>query len=128
VNKGAQPLEVLFHPLDAAITLHQYVALCVVQVHHDAQSALAMSSDGRLRNSLWNCANVNVAVVVSDSVNDVDGTFSFLPVIIHPGVVIALGGEVGHVSIAQDSYPYDIDFWGGFKGDLFGVNLVMNDF
>jgi hypothetical protein len=85
VNKGAQPLEVLFHPLDAAITLHQYVALCVVQVHHDAQSALAMSSDGRLRNSLWNCVNVNVAVVVSDSVNDVDVTFPCLPVIIYPG-------------------------------------------
>jgi hypothetical protein len=87
-----------------------------------------MSSDGRLRNSLWNCANVNVAVVVSDSVNDVDVFFSCLPFIIYPGVVIALGGEVGHVSIAQDSYPYDIDFWGRFEGDLFWVYFVMNDF
>jgi hypothetical protein len=99
VDKGAQPLEILAHPLDTSLSLHKHVAAGVVEVHNQAKFALLVCTHCRLHHVVGDRPKVYDRVIVFDMGDDVDVTVTFFPVIVHPCIVIALGGEVGHVTV-----------------------------
>jgi hypothetical protein len=99
VDKGTQTLEILAHPLDASLSLHKHVAAGVVEVHDQAKFALLVCTHCRLRHVVGDRPKVNDGVIVLDMGDDVDVTFTFFSVVVHPCIIIALGGEVGHVAV-----------------------------